>query len=77
MICPGCGVNLAGDLIYDTFFAKHGNEQQALREAQAYGATKTEGRWGREIALYDMVQDRTTAFRCPDCGHVWGRDGKR
>lgn len=73
MICPKCKADLAGDLIYDTFLAKHGDKQKALEAAEMYGATETEGRWGREIALYDMVRDRTTAYKCPDCGHLWER----
>lgn len=74
MICPNCKADLDGDLIYDTFMEKHGDEQKALETAAMYGATKTEGRWGRQIGIYSVDKDRTVAHRCPDCGHTWGRD---
>lgn len=72
-ICPNCKANLEGDLIFDTFLAKYGNEKKALEVAAMYGATKTEGRWGREIGIYDMGKDRTVAYECPVCKHQWGR----
>ena len=31
--CPHCDANLVGDLIYDTFYAQTGNEQEALKIA--------------------------------------------
>lgn len=73
MICPNCNANLEGGLIYETFLEKYGDEQKALETAECYGATKTEGRWGREIGIYDMYKDRTVAWRCPDCNHEWPR----
>ena len=73
MICPRCKSNLEGGLIYDTFIEKYGDEQKALESAKMYGATKTEGRWGREIGVYDSIRDMTVAWRCPDCGHQWDR----
>ncbi len=27
----------------------------------------------RVISVYSMQQDRTTHWRCPDCGHEWER----
>lgn len=72
MICPSCKTNLEGDLIFDTFMEKYSDEKKALETAAMYGATKTEGRWGREIAIYDLHKDRTTAYLCPDCRHQWG-----
>lgn len=73
MICPNCKSDLQGDLIYDTFFEKYGDEARALEVAAMFGATKTEGRWGREIGIYDMDEDRVVAHSCPDCGHQWPR----
>lgn len=73
MICPNCKSNLEGELIYETFLNKYVDEAKALETAAMYGATKTEGRWGREIAIYDMDRDRTVAHQCPDCNHQWGR----
>jgi len=71
--CPSCGNNLDGDLIWDTFFEKHKDEAEADRIAEMYGATRTEGRWGRQIARYSIEKDCVVAFRCPDCNHVWRR----
>lgn len=73
MLCPNCNNDLDGELIYTTFLEKYQDEQKALETAAMYGATKTEGRWGRQIALYDMGTDRTVAYRCSDCGHEWDR----
>lgn len=73
MICPNCNANLEGGLIYETFFEKHGDEHKALEIAEMYGATKTEGHWGREIGIYDLYKDRTVAYECPDCKHRWKR----
>lgn len=73
MICPNCNANLEGDLIFDTFLGKYGDETKALEVAAMYGATKTEGRWGREIGIYDIDEDAVIAWQCPDCKHQWGR----
>lgn len=73
MICPNCNANLEGDLIFDTFLEKYGDEAKALEVAAMYGATKTEGRWGREIGIYDREEDAVIAWQCPDCKHQWGR----
>ena len=73
MICPNCNANLEGDLIFEDFLELYGDEQKALETAAMYGATKTEGRWGREIGIYDIVRDRVAEWQCPDCGHVWLR----
>lgn len=73
-LCPGCGVELDGELIYETFLEKYeGDTVRALETAELYGATKTKGRWRRQFALYDQTRDRTVAYRCPDCGHEWPR----
>ena len=75
MICPGCKVNLEGELIYDHFLGVYeGDEEKAAETAAAYGAAKGKGRFGREIAQYSLSEDRTTGYRCPDCGHEWGRN---
>ena len=74
MICPGCKADLTGGFIYDHFFAVYnGDEELALKTAAMYGASKGHGRWGREIARYSLEEDRTIGYRCPDCGHEWGR----
>mgnify|MGYP002621890840 CR=1 FL=1 len=33
--------------------------------------------FSRRIALYSREVDRTTAYQCPDCGHVVGREPKQ
>lgn len=73
MNCPNCKANLEGGLIFDTFLEMYGDETKALEVAAMYGATKTEGRWGREIGIYDREKDRTVAWQCPECNHQWGR----
>lgn len=73
MICQNCKADLDGGLIFDTFIEKYGEEQKALEAAAMHGATKTEGRWGRQIGIYRMDQDRTVVYRCPDCGYEWPR----
>lgn len=73
MICPHCKANLEGDLIYDTFMEEYNDEDKALQTASMYGATKTAGHWGRQIALYSLEEDRTYGYKCPDCGETWKR----
>ena len=74
MICPGCKTDLAGGFIYDHFLAEYGgDDERALQTAAMYGASKGQGRWGREIAQYSVEEDRTIGYRCPDCGHEWER----
>jgi hypothetical protein len=50
-------------------------EAEALADeyAAAYGATRTQGQWGREIGIYDMGKDRTVKYQCPDCEKEWPR----
>lgn len=71
--CPNCGVDLNGGSIWDHFFKEKGDEKEADRIAEMYGATREKGQWGREIGIYDMCADRTVQWKCPDCMHVWDR----
>jgi len=71
MICPKCKTNLKGELIYETFLKQYRDEQKALDAAKMYGATKDNGKWGKEIGIYDMNHDRIITWRCPDCKHEW------
>lgn len=89
MHCPKCNVDLQGGLIWATGlqFAHEGKhyrqkgvpatgveaEKFADEYAEAYGADRTSGYWGRQIGIYDMEKDRTVAIRCPDCEHEWPR----
>jgi hypothetical protein len=69
--CPSCKVDLDGGSIWETGLELHGSEERADSYAAAYGATRTKGKWGREIGLYDLFKDRTVRYQCPDCGHEW------
>jgi hypothetical protein len=71
--CPKCGVSLEGELIWEHFYREKGDKDAADQIASFYGATRTEGRWGRAISLYDRDKDRTVAYQCPDCNHKWER----
>lgn len=73
MICPLCQSNLEGGLIYQTFLEEYDDHDKALDTAGHYGATQTEGRWGREIGIYSIETDRTVAYQCPDCYGEWPR----
>ena len=74
--CPACKADMDGGSIWQTMLEKsNGNEEEADRKAEMYGATRTSGRWGRKIGLYDMSRDATMAYQCPDCQFVWTREG--
>lgn len=45
----------------------------ADKSAEMYGATRTEGQWGRQIGEYCYGRDRTVSWSCPDCGGKWPR----
>jgi len=69
--CPACGADLNGGSIFDFFFGQTGSREEAVRLALMHGATEFNGQWGRQIAIYSRYQDRTVAYRCPDCEHEW------
>ena len=71
--CPNCGINFDGGLIWDTGMEMYGNEEKADEYAKAYGATRTTGRWGKNIGIYSMDEDRTIGFKCPECKHKYNR----
>lgn len=71
--CPSCGADMNGDMIWQTFMDKHGDEAEADRIAEMYGADRKHGRWGRAIGIYDRDRDRTVSWMCPDCEHRWAR----
>lgn len=55
--CPHCKANLLGDPIPE--------------ESREHFGDKTHFR--RVIAIYSREQDRTVAWRCPDCGYEEAR----
>ena len=72
--CPACNADMNGGSIWQTMFEQSlGDKEEADRKAEMYGATRTTGRWGRKIAVYDNGRDRTTHYRCPDCWAIWKR----
>lgn len=72
--CPNCKADMDDGFIWEYFYRIEGSEEEADRIAKMYGATRTKGKWGRKIALYDMNVDRTVSYQCPDCDHIWPRD---
>ena len=71
--CPNCGMDFDDGLIWDTGLEMYGSEEEADDYAKAYGATRTTGRWGKRIGIYDMERDMTTQWMCPECKHEWPR----
>lgn len=71
--CPHCNVDLNGGSIWQTFMNQYNDEAEADRISEMYGATRTQGTWGRAIGLYDRDKDLTVAYKCPDCGEIWKR----
>lgn len=86
--CPHCGADLNGGSIWEYFYKalqetgyyhdaspipSDEAEKEADRIAANYGATRTEGQWGRQIGIYDMERDRTVEWECPDCHGRWNR----
>jgi hypothetical protein len=72
--CPACDADLNGGSIWQTMLEQsNGDEAEADRKAETYGADRTTGQWGREINVYDRRADRVTGHMCPDCNHVWKR----
>ena len=57
--CPNCKADFTGELI-----------PKKYRDKGWYGKHT---HYSRVIGLYDMDQDRTIAYRCPDCGYEWPR----
>jgi hypothetical protein len=69
--CVVCGFDLNGDWIYEYFLREYGDEKKALDTAKMYGATKTEGRFGKELYVKEYDEDYNklpSYFKCPTCG---------
>lgn len=71
--CPNCGIDLDGELIFETLLKQYNDREKALETAEMYGATETTGRWGKQIGIYDINRDRTVRWLCPECNHEWER----
>lgn len=55
--CPKCKADLTGVPIPE--------------EHKQYFGDATH--FSRRISIYDLKRDRTTKYKCPDCGHEWSR----
>lgn len=66
-LCPHCGKDLTGKLIWETFIEKGYTEKEADETAAMFGATRDEGYFGLKLGIYDLHKDRTTHYICPDC----------
>lgn len=72
--CPHCGISLNGGSIWEHFYRETGSLSEADRIASMYGATRENGMsWRREIGIYDIDDDTTVAYKCPDCGGTWSK----
>ena len=72
--CPSCFADLRGDLIFDVGLKMHnGDRDEALKFAECFGASETEGCFGKVIGIYDFDRDRTVAWHCPECDYEWPR----
>ena len=56
--CPACGADFQGEEI-----------PEKNRRFYAEGTTH----YSRLIGIYDLEEDMTVAWRCPDCKHQWPR----
>ena len=74
MHCPHCNANLEGELIYQTFLKMYNDHEKARSTAALYGATETQGHWGREIGIQQADEDYVSEWECPDCGGKWMRN---
>jgi hypothetical protein len=57
--CPNCSADLNGSPIPDEY----------IKEGCYGDATH----FSRVIGIYSIEEDRTVAWRCPDCEHEWER----
>ena len=74
--CPHCNADLDGDLVIDYPLSQGKTMEEALAYAAMYAGWNEHGkdnRWSRAIGLYDIRKDRTTMYKCPDCGKTWDR----
>lgn len=73
--CVSCGVSFDDKPIWQYFYdieiakgtAPAEAEAEADRVAELYGAGRTHGWFGREVAI--VINDRAQTGKCPDCGH--------
>ena len=74
--CPHCNADLDGDLVINYPLSQGKTMDEALEYAKFYSGWKEHkvlNRWGRAIAIYDLNNDRTSGYRCPDCSKEWSR----
>lgn len=74
--CPHCNADLDGDLVINYPISQGYTPDLVLEYASSYkgwNEHREKNRWGRAIALYSIEEDRTAAYRCPDCEKTWER----
>ena len=73
--CPGCGADLRGELIYDTFISQGASPEKAHHDCtEYYGDPDHTKRFGKAWLLEDpAIYDGAAAYGCPECKHVWRR----
>jgi hypothetical protein len=72
--CPDCNANLDGELVIAYPLNQGKTLEEAIEYASNYAGYTENGlnsRFGRQIGIYDINRDRTTKWKCPDCGHEW------
>ena len=69
--CKSCGYSFNGRYVWDHLFEETGSEEQATNYAEMYGCSKGNGRFGKQVGIYDIGRDATVAWLCPNCGYRW------
>lgn len=76
--CPKCSADLEGEDIYNSYLKDGYAPEEAEEKAAFYGWTKESPvRFSRVEGIYDWDLDRTSQWKCPDCGHIWDAIWKR
>lgn len=68
--CYHCGSDQRDISIYDHFLDKYNDKEKAREAANMYGG---DGYFYRTVAIYSLEKDKTTQYRCSDCGGIWDR----
>lgn len=69
--CPHCGVSLRGKMIPEEWREMYTNAEVSDECLNGCGHAP---HFTRIIAIYDQKTNRTTHWKCPDCGKQWERD---
>lgn len=69
--CPYCHATLAAQPIPVDSLSHYGGENGVPKDCE-YGCGRP-AHFSRLIGIYDLGQDRTVEWQCPDCGVRWPR----